>query len=351
MENINDSRNIVGMAEIYANEDEDIDIDEIEKSIITGDVLKKKEDQVDFAKEYDHELEQLSKQFNLTGFNTKSVGLNDQDDADDIDETINWAPPSHKSSNNFGGLDKFANPSNSSNDNNDDSDEDVPDSREAPDVNRSSVHPSWNSGRPNDSHLKFMTNEERKQQHINRVLGNMERTTEDSGFLQQEEEEDEIARIMEQIDLLKTNLEAEGVDLSRIPEVNAATSKKEAKAVLRILQIKNDRLRYCDMFEEGILAVAYGLESAFDGKKSWFGSQIDLTGWSETVKVKLRRMRYNTSTFVSEIMSGYSVSSGWRILIELLPSLFLYSRDRRMRSNDNLMSDDRYRDAINNLNR
>jgi hypothetical protein len=159
----------------------------------------------------------------------------------------------------------------------------------------------------------------------------------------------EIAKIMEQIDLLKTNLESEGVDLSRIPDINSGSTKKEAKAVLRILQIKNDRLRYCDMFEEAILAGAYGLESMFDGKKNWFGSQIDLTGWSDSVKVKLRRMRYDTSTFVSEVVKGYSIGSGWRILFELLPSLFLYSRDRRLRSNDNLISDEKYKDAVRDL--
>ena len=137
--------------------------------------------------------------------------------------------------------------------------------------------------------------------------------------------------------------------MDRIPDIDADSSRKEAKGVLKILQIKNDRLRYCDMFEEGILACAYGLESVFDGKKEWFGTKIDLVGYSDTVKVKLRRMRYDTSSFVSGVMQGYAIGHGWRIIFELLPSLFLYSRDRRLRTNDNLVSDASYKDAIRDL--
>ena len=158
-----------------------------------------------------------------------------------------------------------------------------------------------------------------------------------------------MAKIMEQIDLLKTNLENEGVNLERIPDVNAGTSKKEARSILKILQIKNDRLRYCDFFEEGILAVAYGLEGVFNGNREIFGSKIDLTGYSDTVKVKLRRMRYDTSNFVSSVMQGYNINSGWRIVLELIPSLFLYSRDRRLKANDNLISDDAYKKAMQDL--
>ena len=326
MENPNDPHNIIGMADILADDEEDLDIDDIEKSIISGITLKKDDKPVDIAKEYDAELEQLGKQFNIGSFNSKVPMLNDDDE-----DVSSWAP--FKSSD---VPDKTAA-----------EDDDEPSQEQA--APQFSQHSSWSATRPLDSQLNQMTNEERKQRHINNVLGRMDKD-EDTVFINEEDEEDEMAKIMEQIDQLKTTLESEGVDLSRIPETGAHTTKKEAKAVLRVLQIKNDRLRYCDMFEEGILACAYGLESMFDGKKVWFGSQIDLTGWSDTVKVKLRRMRYDTSTFVSEIVKGYQISSGWRILFELLPSLFLYSRDRRIRANDNLISDDKYKTAINELN-
>ena len=177
----------------------------------------------------------------------------------------------------------------------------------------------------------------------------MEKTNDDAEFVRQEDEEDEMADIMERIDMLRTCLETEGLDLSKIPDVNTGTSKKEAKAILRILTIKNDRARYCDFFEEGILAVAYGLEGIFNGKSEIFGSRIDLTGYSDTVKVKLRRMKYDTSHFVSSIMQGYNIGSGWRLALELIPSLFLYSRERKLTANDNLISDENYKKAVQDL--
>lgn len=354
MENSNDPRNIIGMADILADDDEDLDIADLEKSIINGISIGKKDDKpIDIAKEYDKELEQLSRQFNIGNFNNKAPDLDDNDDLDD--NISSWSP--YKSSS--GSVPNKEKPSVSFSLDDEDgdggADADDDDAGADDDNNRDNrseskgIHSSWSANRPIDAHLGQMTNEERKQKHINNVLNNIEKNDDDSSFIKEEEEEDEMAKIMEQIDLLKSNLESEGVDLSRIQEVNHSTSRKEAKAVLRILQIKNDRLRYCDMFEEGILACAYGLESVFDGKKVWFGSQVDLTGWSDTVKVKLRRMRYDTSTFVSEIVRGYNIGSGWRILFELLPSLFLYSRDRRLKSNDTLWSDDKYKDAIREL--
>ena len=340
MENLNEPRNIIGMGEILLD-DEDVDIDELEKSIINGISIKKASDKsVDIAKEYDQELEQLSRQFNLNGSFSRAPEL-----TDDMDFTISSKAVDKPSS--------FSITEENENDDNngaDDTDNNATSVNTSDQPHSFSLHPSWSANKPLDSQLNQMTNEERKQRHINQVLGNMEKTDDDVGFIKEEEEEDEMAKILEQIDLLKSNLESEGVDLNRIPEISTSSSRKEAKAVLRILQIKNDRLRYCDMFEEGILAVAYGLESMFDGKKVWFGSQIDLTGLPESVKVKLRRMRYDTSTFVSEVVKGYNIGSGWRILAEILPSLFLYSRDRRLRSSDNLISDDKYRDAIRDLN-
>lgn len=335
MENINDPKNIIGMGDILADDDEDINIEKIEESITKGiDFMKKEDTLVDLSKEYNDELERLTRQYDIKTDQGNEPSL-DAGNTEDDDNLLNWSPDTsysppikHKESV----------PSKSYSLEEDDSDNES--------VYR---HRSWSSSKPRDHQLYSMTNEEKKQSHINKVLGNLDDVKDDKKFIQEEEEEDEMARIFEQIDLLKSNLEAEGVNLDRIPDVDTNTSRKEARGVLKILQIKNDRLRYCDMFEEGILAVAYGLESVFDGNKEWFGAKIDLVGWPETVKVKLRRMRYDTSSFVSDVMKGYNIGHGWRIIFELLPSLFLYSRDRRLRTNDNLISDSAYKNALNDL--
>jgi len=363
MDSYNDPNNVLGIADILADADEDLDIDTIERSITQGINFNKRDDKpVDIAQEYNRELEQLSRQFNVpdTGPAPRM---------DDADNLLNWDPnearDSRKDDYGMGAVPSKPSYSVEDSEDSEDDDDDDDDDDDGYSPERSSSRgrgyershsrdrerspTNWHSSRPDDQQLNRMTNEQRKQSHINDVLGDVNDVDGDNQFLEQEDEEDEMARILEQIDLLRTNLESEGVDLGRIQEVDSETSRTEAKRVLRILQIKNDRLRYCDMFEEGILACAYGLESMFDGKKEWFGSKIDLVGYSDTVKVKLRRMRYDTSSFVSGVMQGYAIGHGWRIVFELLPSLFLYSRDRRLRTNDNLVSDSSYKDAMRDL--
>ena len=124
------------------------------------------------------------------------------------------------------------------------------------------------------------------------------------------------------------------------------------KNVYKILRLKNDRNRYCSFAEEIILAGAQGIEHLFDGKKEWFGRKPDLVGWHQTVKVKLRRMRFETSTMVQGVMQEYNMSPGMRLMLELIPSMFLYSRQRSLatRNHDNLNIDIEYQNATSNLN-
>lgn len=322
MSDINNPKNAIGIGDILVDDDENIDIDEIEKSITSGITGKRKEEKnIDLAKDYSREVEDLMRRFKVDDDDTKSISM-----PVEFENSQSEQKPEYKTPYNL-----------------------VDDEDDDDDTQQTYRSNNWSIEKPRDEQLNRMTNEEIKQEHVNKVLNNIEKNNDDAEFVEKEDEEDEMARIMEQIDLLKTNLESEGVDLARIPDVNTSTSKREAKAVLRMLQIKNDRLRYCDFFEEGILAMAYGLENVFDGKREVLGSKIDLTGYSDTVKVKLRRMRYDTSNFVSGIMQGYNISSGWRIMLELVPSLFLYSRNRRLTGKDNLISDENYKKAMQDL--
>jgi len=317
MLSINNPKNVTGMAGLLSddNEEEMIDLDEIEASITQGFGIKKKETtNIDYAKEYSKDLEDIGRKFNLPSANDNIFNKIDLDDI------------SVKSDNSSKKSFKIT----------------VDDDNYFP---RKEAVPNWTM----DRQIARMTVEEKKQSHISNVLGNIDHNNDDAEFVIAADEEDEMARMLEQIDLLKTNLSNEGIELSKVPDVGINSSKKEVKNVLKILQIKNDRLRYCDFFEEGILAFAYGLETIFNGDREFFGNKIDLTGYSDTVKVKLRRMRYDTSNFVSGIVQSHNISSGWRIILELIPSLFLYSRDRRLKAKDNLISDDAYKRAMQDL--
>lgn len=163
-----------------------------------------------------------------------------------------------------------------------------------------------------------------------RIISNMTREIkEDKTFsLEDVRLNDDKAVLIEQVDTLRESLTEDGIDISNIPPVSANDSLDHIRTVYRSLVLKNDRKRYGTLADDIILLSAKGLEKTFNGDNEYFGYKPDLTGWSQTVRAKLKRMRYDTSHFMSGVMQDYKFSSGTRLLLELLPSMFLYSADR-----------------------
>lgn len=180
---------------------------------------------------------------------------------------------------------------------------------------------------PSETSFMEYTEDKKNQSVLSDVMKDMDHSN-NAFQIEAEIESDEKCMMLEDIDTLMTNMQDMGVDLSRIPAVDNKSSMDEIKAVHKILRIKNDKTRYCDLAEDTILGVAHLAEIVFDGKKRYLGKRPDLTGWHNTVNIKLRRMRFNTSTFVSNIMRQYDISHGARILLELIPSIFTHTQIR-----------------------
>jgi hypothetical protein len=202
-----------------------------------------------------------------------------------------------------------------------------------------------------DKQLHTMTLEQKKQNYVNEALHDIDNAdNEDLEIdIDQEREEDDKIALLEQIDQLRDSLEDDNVNLSNVPLVTKSNSISDIKNIYKILMLKNDRNRYCSFAEELILSGAYGIEYLFDGKKEWLGRKPDLVGWSNTVKIKLRRCRFQTSSLVKEMMSSYNMGPAWQLALEVIPSMFLYSRSKKLANNDSI-SDDKYDDAISALN-
>lgn len=167
--------------------------------------------------------------------------------------------------------------------------------------------------------------------------------------MERENEEEMKSILLEDIDELRSELEADQIDLRRIPEVNHDSEIDDIKKIHKILQRKYDRRRYNNFGNEMILAAAQGLEYAFDGKRRWGPYSPDLTGWHNTIRPKLRRMRYETSTIVSGIMQEYNIGPTTRVLMELVPSAFLYSRMRKEQHGQMNYSPDQMSEAYDDL--
>ena len=103
--------------------------------------------------------------------------------------------------------------------------------------------------------------------------------------------------------------------------------------------LKTNRNRYASLGEEFILALASGLELLCNGEREILGIKPDLQGYSDVVKVKLRRLRNETSQVVGNVVEKYEISPVTTLLIELIPSLFLHSKRRKNQSYDNLYND------------
>lgn len=177
------------------------------------------------------------------------------------------------------------------------------------------------------------TNEQIHKSALDSLIGSEEQRSTNEYSLDQMNEEDDKANLLENIDTLIQTLNDDGIDTDRIKKVDETNSLKEIREVYSSLCLKNDRKRYCTMAEELILLFAKGLGWIFDGQRKWFGQEIDMRGWDETVKIKLKRMRYDTSTFVAGVMRDYQMSSGTRIMMELIPSAFMYSSTRKSDNN------------------
>ena len=206
-----------------------------------------------------------------------------------------------------------------------------------------------------DPILSSYTEEEKREREINNVLRDLNVHPDDTKFIADREEEDEKIKLLERIDSLKTIIESEGTEVKNIPPVNSSTPLKDLRLYAQMLQVKYDGIRYSDAFQELILAGAYGLEVIFNGKREFFGARVDLTDYSSVVKTKLRRLHYDTGTFVQSVMKNHNVSPGVRILLELLPTLFLHAHKRGQQKNDNIVNETQvnekeYENAINNLN-
>jgi hypothetical protein len=311
---VKDSTNITGISRLI-NYDGDRNLEDLEKGII-DDVNDTAE--ITDVEQYKQQLEELG--------NALGVSLDDDDDDDKDDDNEGDV------------MDEEAHPYeqrsvNVSNKYNSDDIDDM-----------FSKVPSYKP-RPN-SYMERVTEEQKKQKILKHVLHGVE----DQKFsVEKEKEEDDKAILLEQIDMLITNLKDEGIDVSRVPEVDNSSPIEDIENVHKILRLKNDRNRYCSFAEECILAGSHTLEWLFDGKKQYIGRRPDLRGWSATVNIKLRRMRYDTSTFVSEVMQDYNLGHGTRILFELLPSLFLYSKMKKSQYADNLITSDEMNSAIDRI--
>ena len=185
-----------------------------------------------------------------------------------------------------------------------------------------------------------LTEEQQNQKFVDNVLNTNSNNKNDYNYnIEDENREDLKLTLLEKIDNLTEELEDEGISLDKIPKVDYTSNLEQIEYVAKLLMLKANRNRYASLGEEFILALASGLEMLCNGDREFLGIRPDLNGYSDVVKVKLRRLRNETSQVVGNVVEKYEISPITTLLIELIPSLFLHSKRRKNQSYDNLYND------------
>lgn len=183
-----------------------------------------------------------------------------------------------------------------------------------------------------------MTDEQKKSQMVSNLLRDISVNNDNSNELYQLTNDEEKLQLINDIENLMDALQDEKVDLKDIQVPTKNSSLGDILDVKRRLQLKLDRHHYKSFGTEFFLAGAQIAETLFDGEKEYFGRRPNLQGWSDTVNVKLRRMKYDTSSFMAGVMKDMNAGSGVRILMELGLSALIYSRVKKRQdaTNDTL---------------
>ena len=187
---------------------------------------------------------------------------------------------------------------------------------------------------PRDSYYTKKTRDEYLQSSINRVMESVPKMNID---MEQEIEEERKNTILEQIEALRDDLSELGVSVSGGQYYASYDAPlKKIEEVHRRLTFKYNKLKYNSIAEEALVAGASLLEMVFNGKHEYFGCKPDITGYSDVVKSKLKRIRVETSTAVSRFVAKNNVGVVPRLMMELLPSLITQSQRRKLQAGDSL---------------
>jgi hypothetical protein len=204
---------------------------------------------------------------------------------------------------------------------------------EEEDDNESTYESPMPQYRGSDSLYIQKTREEQLQNNISRVLETVPKMNID---MDQEIEDERKSYLIEQIESLKDDLDELGVSVDRIPNVSYDSPLKQIDEVHKRLMFKYNKLKYNSIAEEALVAGASVLEMIFNGKHEYFGCRPDITGYSDVVKSKLKRIRFETSTAVNRFVTNNNIGGASMVMMELLPSLITQSQRRRLQTNDSI---------------
>ena len=184
--------------------------------------------------------------------------------------------------------------------------------------NKDHAMPSLNSDKP-----KKLSDSE----HIDNILDNLGQNSSNSSgddmITKFKESNWRIATITN-INALRDSIEEDigSKSLDSIPVVDFESEDKVIQNVYETLKYMDERHSNFTIATTVVDLAGTGLGEFFDGNKNVFGIKPDLTNIIYTFVKKLKKVEFQTTEAVEHLMAQYGVTSGWKILFDLLSSIF-----------------------------
>ena len=320
MTNIDDPTHIFGMGKIYSmgNIDSEIDPTAVEADFLKDFLGSDAKKDYSASMEFQNNLKQLET-YSSSSYNDPNAGL--QLDARSVSQTPskNFMPPT------VGGQNRnlLSSPTYSNS------------AIDGPRTPMSAMSNNSYGQRPGDGYrssssrdqvieqLRYGSPSKTEDERVSNALGEMFNNSSFGTPIIPLVIEDDKEELLEDCISLRDELKDIGINISNIPEPNGSMNKEELERIYKRLLIKNNKKRAGTTADELIMLGAKGLGKIFNGQREWLGYRLDARGWDTTVKGKLKRMRYDTSNWISGVMKEWTMSSGTRIAVELVPSFLM----------------------------
>lgn len=168
---------------------------------------------------------------------------------------------------------------------------------------------------------KSLSREQRASSQIKNLFSHMDINE----YERVEDLEDNKFELLEEIHSLKESITEGGGRVDDIPEVTDEDSMEDIRKVYRKAKCRNNVQNYAETGGNLIMISAQALGKLFNGKRKVLGFQPNFSTWAEKcVRPKLRRIKPETTTMVSNAVEYFGISGGQRIVFELLPSLIVH---------------------------
>lgn len=162
-----------------------------------------------------------------------------------------------------------------------------------------------------------------EQDHINNVLNDMNGIS-SGGIIDNIKRDNWRVSTITNIRTLKKSIaEEQGEEhIKLVPDVNFETDDKILKNVYDSLHYINERHSKLTIANTVVDFVGTALGDIFNGEREIMGISPDLTGINEVFLRKISKLEFQTTEVVDSIMQTYGITSGWKIMFELIISIF-----------------------------